>query len=166
MIDERSLEADIAAIAAIDAVPLILQMVKQTTGLRFAAVARVTEQKWVLCAVDDSLDFGLLPGGELVLETTICHEIRQHRQPVVFENASAHPLFSSHHTPQFYNLESYVSIPIVTADGEFFGTLCAIDSATSQVDQPHIVQTLELFAQLIAMNLDLGKNWQPARRRW
>lgn len=33
---------DIAAVARIDAVPIILDMVKHVTGMRFAAVARVT----------------------------------------------------------------------------------------------------------------------------
>jgi len=97
------LSLDISTIAKIEAVPLILNMVKHITGMRFAAIARVTETKWVACAVDDSIDFGLLPGGELVLETTICHEIRQHRQPVLFKYASDHPVYSTPHTPQTYS---------------------------------------------------------------
>ena len=146
--------SDIEAIRSIDAVPVILSMVKHLTGMRFAAVARVTEKNWVACAVDDSIEFGLEPGGELVLESTICHEIRQHKQPVIFGHASLHPLFSRHHTPKTYGLESYISIPIVKANGDFFGTLCAIDSVPANLDEPAIVKTLTLFAQLIAMSLD------------
>jgi signal transduction histidine kinase len=149
---------DIAAVGSIDAVPVILSMVKHLTGMRFAAVARVTDSHWVACAVDDSIDFGLKPGGELVLESTICHEIRQHRTPVIFGHASTHPLFSRHHTPKTYGLESYISIPIIKADGEFFGTLCAIDSVPANLDEPAIAQTLTLFAQLIAMSLDTQRH--------
>lgn len=145
---------DIEAIRSIDAVPVILSMVKHLTGMRFAAVARVTDRNWVACAVDDSIDFGLKPGGELVLESTICHEIRQHQQPVIFGHASAHPIFSLHHTPKTYGLESYISIPIIKANGDFFGTLCAIDSVPANLDEPAIAKTLTLFAQLIAMSLD------------
>lgn len=145
---------DINAVQAIEAVPVILSMVKHYTGMRFAAVARVTEKNWVTCAVDDSIEFGLKPGDELVLESTICHEIRQHRKPVIFGHASKHPVFSLHHTPKTYGLESYISIPIVKANGEFFGTLCAIDSVPAHLDEPSIAQTLTLFAQLIAMSLD------------
>lgn len=110
---------DIATVARIDAVPIILDMVKHVTGMRFAAVARVTDAHWVALAVDDAIDFGLKPGGELLLESTICHEIRQSRQPVVFTHASEHPVYSQHHTPKTYRLESYASIPIVKANGEF-----------------------------------------------
>ncbi|WP_323167165.1 GAF domain-containing sensor histidine kinase [Pseudomonas atacamensis] len=151
---QTDFSSDLQAIGSIDAVPVILNMVKHMTGMRFAAVARVTESKWIACAVDDSIDFGLLPGGELVLESTICHEIRQHHQPVIFGHASQHPLFSTHHTPKTYGLESYISIPIIKADGEFFGTLCAIDSVPANLDDPAIEKTLTLFAQLIAMSLD------------
>lgn len=151
---QTNFSSDLQAIGSIDAVPVILSMVKHITGMRFAAVARVTESKWIACAVDDSIDFGLLPGGELVLESTICHEIRQHHQPVIFGHASQHPLFSTHHTPKTYGLESYISIPIIKADGEFFGTLCAIDSVPANLDDPAIEKTLTLFAQLIAMSLD------------
>lgn len=151
---QTDFSSDLQAIGSIDAVPVILSMVKHMTGMRFAAVARVTESKWIACAVDDSIDFGLLPGGELVLESTICHEIRQHHQPVIFGHASQHPLFSTHHTPKTYGLESYISIPIIKADGEFFGTLCAIDSVPANLDDSAIEKTLTLFAQLIAMSLD------------
>lgn len=90
---------DIRAVTQIQAVPMILRLVKHLTGLRFAAVVRVTEKHWVTCAVDDSLSFGLQPGDELELESTICHEIRQHRQPVVFGDASNHQVYATHHTP-------------------------------------------------------------------
>lgn len=155
--------SDIEAIRSIDAVPVILSMVKHLTGMRFAAVARVTNKNWVACAVDDSIDFGLKPGGELVLESTICHEIRQHRAPVIFGHASAHPIFSLHHTPKTYGLESYISIPIITANGDFFGTLCAIDSVPANLDEPAIAKTLTLFAQLIAMSLDTQHHLQATK---
>ncbi len=145
---------DIDAVGRIDCVPTILEVVARTTGLRFAAIARVTDTHWTACAVHDTIEFGLQPGGELALDTTICNEIRQHRQPIAFGHASAHPQFSTHHTPRLYGLESYISVPIFRASGEFFGTLCAIDPLPSTVDNPETLTTLQLFAQLIGMQLE------------
>ncbi len=71
------LSADIAAVQGIAAVPCILEVVCRSTGIGFAAVARVTEQRWVCRAVRHEIEFGLVPGGELEVETTLCHEIRQ-----------------------------------------------------------------------------------------
>lgn len=162
MSENDAFTQDIAAVARIDAVPIILDMVKHVTGMRFAAVARVTDAHWVALAVDDSINFGLKPGGELLLESTICHEIRQSRQPVVFTHASEHPVYAQHHTPKTYQLESYASIPIVTADGEFFGTLCAIDTVPAHFDECAVLKTLGLFAQLIAMHLDLRSDLEKS----
>jgi signal transduction histidine kinase len=158
-----SVAFDVQSINRIKAIPMILQVVTRITGMRFAAVARVTETSWTCCAAYDLIDFGLKPGDELKLETTICNEIRQHHQPVVFGHASDHPTFSSHPTPKLYGFESYISIPIMRADGEFFGTLCALDPHAADLDAPEIVESMELFAQLIALNLDMEERLLSSR---
>lgn len=150
-----SVSASVAAIQGLSIIPSVLETVCRLTGMRFAAVARVTDDKWTACAVLDHLDFGLQPGGELVLDSTICDEIRTHHQPVIFGHASRHPVFSSHHTPRIYGLESYVSVPILTEGNHFFGTLCAIDSEPRDLDEGTIVSTLTLFASLIASHLSM-----------
>ena len=75
-------QADLDIVSRIQAVPTILEVVCRTTGMGFAAVARVTEERWIACGVLDEIGFGLEAGGELKVETTICNEIRQSRQPV------------------------------------------------------------------------------------
>ena len=72
------LSADIIAVQQINAVPKILDAVTRMTGMGFVAVARVTSDRWLCCAVRDSIDFGLVEGSELRVETTICNEIRDH----------------------------------------------------------------------------------------
>ena len=149
-----SLHADIRAIAQIDSVPLMLDVVCRITGMGFAAVARVTDTQWIACSVKDNIGFGLEAGGELHLETTICDEIRQSGQGVVFDNADEDPVFCNHHTPKLYGLKSYISLPIVRGDGSFFGTLCAIDPQPHKVNSPETIGMFKLFAELIAAHLD------------
>jgi signal transduction histidine kinase len=151
---DPDLARDLDAVARLAVVPNILRAVIHATGMRFAAVARVTEKRWVCCAVVDEIDMGLAPGGELELETTICNEIRQHRQPVMFGKASEHPQFATHPAPKRYGFESYISIPIFKRDGTFFGTLCAMDRVPSKLDEINIVRTMELFAELVATQLE------------
>jgi hypothetical protein len=62
--------ADIAAIDRLDAVGTALKVLRRTTGLRIALVARVTDASWTACAVLDEAGFGLKPGDELELSTT------------------------------------------------------------------------------------------------
>jgi signal transduction histidine kinase len=147
-------ERDIAKISGISAIPTILDVVSRTTGMGFTAVARVTEDRWITCASRDQLAFGLKPGDELKVETTICHEIRQSREAVVIDNVSEDATYCSHLTPAQYGFQSYISMPIILPDGTFFGTLCAIDPKPRQLRTPEIIGMFKLFAELIATHLD------------
>ena len=57
-------EKDVAVISGLGAVPTILEVVCRATGMGFAAVARVTEDRWVACAIRDEIAYGIQPGGE------------------------------------------------------------------------------------------------------
>jgi len=146
--------ADIAAIEEIDAVPTILEVVCRTTGMGFAAVARVTEDRWVACGVRDTIDFGLQPGGELPVETTICSEIRRSHALVVVDHVAEDAHYALHPTPALYGFQSYISMPILMPDGRIFGTLCAIDPLPHKLDTPEVRGMFKLFAELIAFHLD------------
>jgi signal transduction histidine kinase len=148
------LSADIAAVQGISAVPLILEVVCRSTGMGFAAVARVTDERWVCCAVRDEIAFGLTPGGELEVETTLCDEIRQSHEAVVIDNVADDVAYCGHHTPAKYGFKSYISTPIVLSDGTFFGTLCALDPRPARLNNPQTVGMFKLFAELIAAHLD------------
>jgi signal transduction histidine kinase len=153
----QDFEHDIESITRIPAVPTILEVVRRTTGMRFAAVARVTEERWIACAVLDEIDFGLKPGGELQIETTICHEIRDSRKPVVIDHVDEDETWCKHPTPGMYGFQSYISVPIILADASFFGTLCAIDPLPARVNNAETVGMLQLFAELIAKHIDAGR---------
>jgi K+-sensing histidine kinase KdpD len=152
--------ADIATIGRISAVPAILQVIRELTGLRFCAVARVTENSWTACAVLDQLNFGLQVGGELDLVTTLCHEIRQAHQSVVIDKASEDPLYHNHHTPRIYQFESYISVPIFRTDGRFFGTICALDPNPAPLKSSTIQSTMESFARMLALQIEAEENQQ------
>lgn len=128
----------------------ILREVCDLTGMGFAAVARVTEHRWIACQVLDKIGFGLTPGGELEVQKTICNDIRQHAQAVVFDDAVDDPAWETHPVPIFYGFRSYASFPIVLADGSFYGTLCAIDPAPRKVSSKAVVATLRERARRIA----------------
>jgi len=71
---------DVLAVGRINSVPTLLQVLCETTGMRFAAVARVTDRTWTACAVHDDINFGLIPGGQLDVNTTLSTAIaRAHR---------------------------------------------------------------------------------------
>jgi len=119
----------------------------------FAAIARVTEERWITCSVRDEILFGLTPGSELKVETTICHEIRQSGNPVIIDHVALDESFRKHHTPAMYGFQSYISVPIIRKDGTFFGTLCAIDPQPHKLETPEVTGMFTLFADLISFHL-------------
>ena len=149
-------QADIDTIGRIAAVPTILNVICRVTGMGFAAIARVTEERWICCAVNDEIAFGLLPGGELKVETTICHEVRQSREVIVIDHVAQDKVYCQHPTPAMYGFQSYISMPIFLKDGSFFGTLCAIDPRPARLNNPATLGMFRLFAELIAFHIDAG----------
>ena len=156
--------ADINAIQNIPAIPNILEVICKSTGMGFAAVARVTSEQWIACSVLDKINFGLQPGGALVLETTICNEIRQSDKAVIINHVSEDPEFCGHHTPKMYGFESYVSVPIYRKDGAFFGTLCAIDPKPAKLDKSQVLEMFSLYADLISFYLSAAQQVDTSQK--
>lgn len=153
----QDFKEDFDALADIAAIPLILDVVSRVTGMGFAAIARVTKDRWVCLAVNDAIGFGLKPGGELAVETTICKEVRQCGRAIVIDHVAEDDFYREHTTPSMYGFQSYISAPIFLNDGSFFGSLCAIDPKPAKLKNPTIIGMFKLFAELIAFHLDANQ---------
>jgi signal transduction histidine kinase len=156
------LRADVDAVQQIDAVPKILDSVGRITGMGFVAIARVTTNHWVCCAVRDNINFGLTEGGELRVETTICSEIREHGEVVVINDVQTDGAYCNHPTPAQYGFRSYISAPIKLANGTIWGTLCAIDPEPRDLNRPEVINTFELFGGLIAAQLEISTRFEKS----
>ncbi len=137
-----------------DAIRTILADVCRLTDMGFSAVARVTEDRWIACQVLDKIEFGLTPGGELEIQKTICNEIRQHGQAVVFDDAHLDAAWRTHPVPIIYGFRSYASFPVTLADGAFYGTLCAIDPRPRDIESTEVVATMRAYAARVGRLLD------------
>lgn len=149
-----SFERDIAVIDGTPVVSGILDLVCRSTGMGFAAVARVTEDRWIACSVRDEIRFGLKAGDELDVQTTLCHEIRRDGKAIIIDNIEEDGTYSGHGSPRIHGFRSYISMPILLGDGQFFGTLCAIDPKPARLNTPETLGMFKLFAELIAFHID------------
>lgn len=130
----------------------ILEQLCALTGMGFAAVARVTETRWIACQVIDQIDFGLDAGAELDIKMTICDDIRESGEAVIIDQVSIDPVWRTHPVPILYGFESYVSVPLTLDDGQFFGTMCAIDPKPRSISAPDLVAQFEtLAARVVAV---------------
>ena len=153
-LQEEEFKRDISDISQIPIVSTILDVICHTTGMGFAAIARVTHDRWITCGVRDDIHFGLKPGDELEVKTTICDEIRDSQTKVIINNVVEDPDFKNHHTPLKYGFKSYISVPIIKKDGSFFGTLCAIDPNPNILDTAAVAGMFDLYSDLISFHLN------------
>ncbi|SNR74520.1 His Kinase A (phospho-acceptor) domain-containing protein [Maribacter sedimenticola] len=160
-----SYKRNIEDIQSIEVLPTILNVIKETTQMGFIAVARVTQEKWLTCSALDDVNFGLKPGDELVVETTICHEIRQANKLVVIDHVETDPYFRNHPTPLQYGFQSYISVPIILKNGDFFGTLCAIDPKPNKLNNDKVIGMFTLYADLISFHLQAIENLRAIRQK-
>jgi GAF domain-containing protein len=143
-----------------DEISAILEDICRMTDMGFAAVARVTDTRWIACQLLDKIAFGLQPADELEIQTTICNDIRQSGQRVVIDHVDADIQWQTHHTPIMYGFKSYASFPIFLPDGSFFGTLCAIDPHPRAVSGAKVIAAMEEYSKRIAQIL--GNNQTQA----
>ena len=70
--ENKAIAADFALVNAIPAVPMMLQVLCEITGMKFAVIARVSATNWTACAVLDQLGMGIEAGHELDVGSTFC----------------------------------------------------------------------------------------------
>jgi len=142
--------AEVAAEGDDDEIRAILDEVCRVTRMGFAAVARVTEERWIAAQVEDRIEFGLDPGDELEIKKTICDDIRQCGCAIVIDHIGADPEWRTHPVPMLYGFESYASFPLLLEDGSFYGTLCAIDPEPRALSAPDTIAAMRGFAERVA----------------
>jgi len=69
-VSDNATKHDVLSIQRLGVVQTALRVLRRTTGMRIALVARVTPDFWTACAVLDDAGFGINPGDELPLHTT------------------------------------------------------------------------------------------------
>ncbi|WP_288473727.1 GAF domain-containing protein [uncultured Pseudomonas sp.] len=140
----------IELLASLDSVAALLRVVCDISGLGVATVAEVTEQRWIACAVEDRIAFGLQPGAELDLESTLCNHVRSSHDAVIISDVTQNPTYCDHPAPGLYGWKSYLSVPVFRPNGTFFGTLCAFDPQPApRLEQRPVIDTLDGFARLL-----------------
>ncbi|WP_372836603.1 GAF domain-containing sensor histidine kinase [Puniceibacterium confluentis] len=153
--NQHDFQNDIDMIGRSTTIPTLLETVLLATGMGFAAVARVTDTRWVTCQALDRIAFGLTPGDELDVTSTLCHEVMQLGEEIVIDDVRSDLKYKDHHCPARYGFRGYISVPIRRSDGSFFGTLCAIDPEPRKLRDQRVLSMFRLFARMIGDSLDV-----------
>ncbi|POD80835.1 GAF domain-containing protein [Pseudomonas syringae group genomosp. 3] len=138
-----------SAIAEIEATTNVLRLVTRLTGMRFASIAKFTDEDWIACSVYDPTELGIDEGDVFALETTLCGEFCINPQALFIPQISKSGRYANFPVVKRYAIESYAGVPIFLPDGRLYGAMCALDSRVTLFDDPELAETLTLFARLI-----------------
>lgn len=152
-LEEQKLRQEVKAAGLVSVVPQILDVASRITGMGFTAIARVTDTRWIACGVNDKINFGMKAGDELIIAETFCTRVRTHNAPIIIEDVPNDAIYCDHAIPAQYGFKSYISVPIRLPDGEFFGTLCALDPEPAKIDRSEIIGMFDLFSKLIGLHI-------------
>ena len=158
------IDLEVEAIGRSEAARMALQVLRKTTGLRFAVIARVTEDSWTACATLDEAGFGIGPGHQLVQPTTFCSVVRSQLAPLILPDVSADEFFTNHPAHAMYGVESYIAVPLLRRDGSYFGVLCALDRNPSALIGEHLA-VFQLLSSLISFELEADEQHRHADRQ-
>ena len=103
-------------------------------------------------------------GDEIEIGSTFCQTVRKTSEMIIFNEASSDPVYRDHPIAAAFGIVSYASVPIFRGDGSFFGTLCAIDTETKDVNNARTVAMLKMFATIIGGTLDTAERLDAQER--
>ena len=140
-----SMSFDDASRAVVDylseAVPMGLWMVTRREG----------DRQIYLWSKDSEL--GYLPGAEAPWDFGFCHAMVD-GAPHVAPDISVVPEYATVPVTAFRTVGAYVGVPITRADGELFGTLCAINESSVSVALAAHEPLLDLLSLLLGSILE------------
>ena len=155
--------ADVAAVQRMTIIPKILETVAQITALRFICIARAHPRGWTACAVLDQLGLGLVPDDTLELGTTLFDGIFTPERPIVIDRGSNELNREASQAAAQAGFESFISVPIMARDGQFWGTLFGIDSVPRALSEGAALASMTLFSALISQQLKIQEELEDTR---
>lgn len=147
--------ADAELVASLPVVRHVLEACRQATGLRFVAVARVTDDWWTVCSSIDEPGIG--PPGWLPASSTLCREVVERNVAIAIDDVPDDERYAQHPVLVEHAFRSYVSVPLCVPGGQPFGALCAMDTRPASVDDERILGSLRLYAELLALHIDAAR---------
>ncbi|AZB41761.1 sensor domain-containing diguanylate cyclase [Bacillus sp. FJAT-42376] len=137
----------------------ILEMANEFMPDKLIFISTLTETEQIILKVLDShISINVKEGMRVNLPETACNQMDFNRNtPLIFEDmtkeyqlGALQPLLLER------NIHSYMGVPITLANGETFGTLCAVDKAASEFN----VKSIKMFqriAKMFAFYLELER---------
>jgi len=135
----------------------VLSLLRDRFGLRLWMMTRVEERDWIVLQVEDR-GYNVAEGTVLQWADSFCSRMVRGRGPRVAIDADRVAAYASAPIAQQLPIGAYVGVPIHTASGQLFGTLCAIDPDPQDAALEAELPLIELLARLLGTILSADLN--------
>jgi PAS domain-containing protein len=131
----------------------LLAQTAEAFGVPLAVVSLTLDDvDWFEVYSPPGADFG--EAHRVLVDESFCSYVLDSGQPVVVQNASAHPAFASNPLVRNGTIGSGAGVPLTTPDGDVLGALYIFDPRPAAID-PSWIDMLSRLADRIAAELDL-----------
>jgi GAF domain-containing protein len=117
-------------------------------------VTRVIGDRQVVLCV--SPDTPVRPGAQLPWEESFCRAMTEGRAPRVATVTAAVPEYAALTKGLGRNVAAYLGVPLVTADGLLFGTVCGVAFRAKPLSATRDLPLVEMVARMLSTLLAAG----------
>ena len=126
-----------------------LAYLHETLGMGLWMVTRVEGDNWIVLTSDDHR-YGIKPGDVFRWSDSFCTRMVQGYGPRVAPAVDIVPAYRDAPIGRQLPIGAYIGVPLQSADGALFGTLCAIDPSPQPGLPAHALELTELLGDLLS----------------
>jgi diguanylate cyclase len=138
-----------------DALNALLAVTQKILGYQTVLISQIDPAKSQLrihAVLNGDPALTVSPGLQIPLTASPCQRVAGSIQPFEAANMSADPTLATLPACKDLGAKAYVGVPIIVADGSFFGTLVGLDADSKKQSQEH-VEWLQVLARLAALEI-------------
>jgi GAF domain-containing protein len=136
-----------------------LRFLHEHVGWDLWMVTQVVDGRQVVLLADPP--DAVRPGLVLPWADSFCRQMVEGTAPRLATVTAAVPAYASRSTGQLQDIAAYVGIPLVTRDGELFGTLCGIAYRAKPRSAARELSVVEAAARMLSTLMAAGMQPPP-----
>lgn len=146
-----------------EAADSVMQVLQSRLGFRLWMVTRTEGDDWIVLAARDR-GYGVEPGQVFRWRDSYCSRMVRGEGPNIAPDASKVVAYTDAPINTQISIGAYIGLPLVHANGDFFGTLCAVDPDPQPVTICEELPLIRHHARLLNTILDLDFRLQEVAR--
>lgn len=142
----------------------VLNYLHSKLGFKLWMVTRVESDDWIVLQAMDN-GYNVCDGDVFRWTDSFCSRMVKGEGPRIAPSSKDVPAYASAPIGQQVPIGAYVGVPLTRSDGEFFGTLCAIDPQPMPQEITQELPLIEMMARLLTTILENELKAQEEFRR-